>query len=123
MNNIDTMIKAFSDIVDKNSNKTILFGEVEETAYEFFYYSFFPDRKCKYYEELVDEGILDSTKVESIFEEMASIVRQSTNYDASKRNVISVILNGETNQCDYDLFDKKVGLYQIKKEWKNRYFS
>ncbi len=67
MNNIDTMIKAFSDIVAENSNKTVLFGEVEETAYEFFYYSFFPDRKCKYYEELVDEGILDSTKVESIF--------------------------------------------------------
>ncbi|WP_255346213.1 hypothetical protein [Butyrivibrio sp. FC2001] len=43
MNNIDTMIKAFSDIVDENSNKTILFGEVEETAYEFFYYSFFQD--------------------------------------------------------------------------------
>lgn len=118
MNNIEAIYELVDKILPAGSTKTIMFCEIEPKAYEIFYYSYFADNSCKQCYELVDENVIDGSTLDMGFEKIASIIRESDKYDPEKRNVITVTIEGTLEKIKVEQFDKSVGLYKIKKDWK-----
>lgn len=118
MRNIEDIFEMLDEILPKNAKKTVLFCEVEKTAYEIFYYSYFADGSLKQCNELVDEGLLDSGLLEKGFEKIAKFIRDCDKYDPEKRNVITIKVEGTLEKVIAEQLDKSTGLYKIKKDWK-----
>ena len=95
-----------------------MYCEVENKSYEIFYYSYFGDDVCKQCYELESEGAITSEVLEKGFEKIATFIRDSKEYDAEKRNVVTILVDGINEDVKVEQFDKSVGLYKIKKEWK-----
>ena len=53
-----------------------------------------------------------------MFEKMARFIRESDEFDSEKRNVITIKIEGTSENVAIEYFDKSVGLYKLKKEWK-----
>lgn len=49
---------------------------------------------------------------------MARFIRESDEFDSEKRNVITIKIEGTSENVAIEYFDKSVGLYKLKKEWK-----
>lgn len=118
MKKIENILEILDNILPNKAKKTVIFCEVEQTAYEVFYYSYFTDMSCKQCYELVDEGIIDPNMLDAGFERMAKYVRECEEFSTDKRNVITIVVEGTSETVDIKQFDKTVGLYKIKKEWK-----
>lgn len=118
MKKIEDVFEILDEILPKNAINTILFCEVEKTAYEILYYSYFADGSCKQCNELVDEGVLNSEKLERGFEKIAVFIRDCNEYNSEKRNVVTIQVKGTSEKVFVEQFDKSTGLYRIKKEWK-----
>lgn len=118
MKKIENILEILDNILPNKAKKTVIFCEVEQTAYEVFYYSYFADTSCKQCYELVDEGIIDSNVLDVGFERMAKYVRECEEFSADKRNVVTVVVESISENVNVKQFDKTVSLYKIKKEWK-----
>ena len=60
-------------------------------------------------------NVLDTT-----FRKMASFIRESDEYQSDKRNVITIIVDGKSKNVSLEVMGKKIGLYKIKKEWREK---
>ena len=118
-NDLSELTNIANDIIPKASNKTIIFCEIEKTSYEIFYYSFYSNGKIKHSSEIIDNDEIDSTVVDKVFNDIAKYIRKSEEFDPTKRNVITITINGKNSTIDVKQYDKSVGLYKIKKDWKN----
>lgn len=118
MKKLEDAFELFDGVIPSNAEKTIIFCEVEKTAYEIFYYSFFQDGSCKHSSELIDAGEFNSADVENVFDKVAKYIRESEPFDTERRNVITITAEGSSEKVEIEKFEKKVGLYKIKKEWK-----
>lgn len=118
MKELNDIFEIIDGIIPEDARKTVIFCEIEKTAYEIFYYSYFSDDTCKQSFELVDEGLIDSGELDSGFEKIAHFIRKTAEYQEDKRNVVSITIEGTSEKVDINYFDKSTGLYKIKKEWK-----
>jgi len=118
MKQLDEIFELFEGIIPAKS-KAKVFCEVEDKAYEIYYYLFSDDGSYKQCFELVEEDVIDSKTLEECFEKVAEYIRSSDKYDAGKRNVVTILIDGTSEQVDVQQFDKSIGLYKIKKEWKS----
>lgn len=121
MKNLDDIFELLDGIIPSDAKKNIIFCEVESKAYEIFYYSYYADEICKQCYELVDEDRLDVTVLERGFEKVAEFIRNCDKFDSEKRNVVTILIEGTIETAKFDQFDKSIGIYQIKKEWKTKY--
>ena len=119
MKKIADIFELLDNVLPSDARRTVVFCEVEENAYEIFYYSYFSDDSCKQCYELEAEGKITSKTLENGFEKLASFIRDSSEYDPEKRNVITLLVNGSIEKSKIEQFDKNVSLYKIKKEWKS----
>lgn len=119
MRKLDEIFELLDGIIPATAEKTIMFCEVEKTAYEIFYYSFYEGDVLKHSSEIMDSGELDSSDVEKGFGRLADFIRNSEVYDSEHRNVITITIEGTSEKVEADQCDKSVGLYKIKKEWKS----
>ena len=122
MKKIDEIFELFDGIIPVSAKKTIIFCEIEKTAYEIFYYSFSNDGTYRHSSEIVESGELDTLVVEKQFEKVAGFIRDSDSFDPNRRNVITITIEGTTEKVEVDQYDKNVGLYKIKKEWKSAHY-
>lgn len=118
MKKLEEIFELLDGIIPANAEKTIMYCEIEKTAYEIFYYSYFVDGSCKHSSELIDAGILERSIVEKGFDKIAGFIRSSDSYDSECRNVITITIEGITEKIESEKYEKSVGLYKIKKEWK-----
>ena len=118
MKNIEDIFEILDGVLPTGATKTVMFCEVENKSYEIFYYSYFTDKSCKQCYELETEGKMDASILEKGFEKIALFVRDSKEYDAEMRNVVTITIDGIAEDVKVDQFEKNVGLYKIKKEWK-----
>lgn len=118
MKDVRDVFELTDSILPSHAKKTVFFCEVEERAYEIFYYAFFEDGSCKQCYELVEEGREDETVLDERFEKIAAFIRQTDIYEYDKRNVITLVVEGTNEFASVDQFDKSVGLYKIKKDWR-----
>ena len=120
MKNMEGILDMLDHLLPSDAKKTVIYCEVEKNAYEVFYYSFFADGSCKQCYELEAEGIVDAEILADGFENIAAFIRDSKEYDAEKRNVVTVVIEGVSENIKVDQYDRSVGLYKIKKEWKEK---
>lgn len=118
MKKLEEIYELLDGIIPNEAEKTIVYCEVEKTAYEIFYYSFFEDGSCKHSTELMDGGVIAASVVEKGFDKLANYVRNSEYFDGDKRNVITLIVEGTSEKMEKNQYDKSNSLYKIKKEWK-----
>lgn len=118
MKNIGDVFEVVENVLPSDASKTIMYCEVENKSYEIFYYSYFGDDVCKQCYELESEGAITSEVLEKGFEKIATFIRDSKEYDAEKRNVVTILVDGINEDVKVEQFDKSIGLYKIKKEWK-----
>lgn len=118
MKEIEDIFELLDGVLVPDAKKTVMFCEVEQTAYEVFYYSYFEDDSCKQCYELEAEGKIDGKVLETGFEKIAAFLRSCRSYDAKMRNVITIVVEGTSEKAAEEKYDKSVGLYKIKKEWK-----
>lgn len=120
MKNMDGILDMLDQLLPSDAKKTVIYCEIENNTYEMFYYSFFADGSCKQCYELEAEGRVDADVLKDGFENIAAFIRDSREYDAEKRNVVTVAVEGVSEKIKIDQYDKSVGLYKIKKEWKEK---
>lgn len=120
MAEIKLVAKELLSLIPKDSNKSALYCEVEKNSYEVFFYSFYDDGKYVQSNELVDQELIDDSLLEEAIDKLVEEVRKLSCFDSEKRNVISAIINGESVVWELEQFEKTIGLYKIKKEWKSK---
>lgn len=118
MKNLDDVFELVEDVLPAATQKTIVFCEIEQKSYEIFYYSYFADGSCKQCYEIESEGNIDSTTLKKGFEKIALFLRNCKEYEEDKRNVITVYVDALSRKVEIRYFEKSIGLYKIKKEWK-----
>lgn len=118
MKNIEDIVEMLDGILPKDAKKTVIFCEVEKTAYEIFYYAYFADDSRKQCYELADAGGINPAVLEKGFEKLAAFIRNCNEYDAEKRNVVTICVEGISEKVALEQFDKSIGLYKLKKDWK-----
>lgn len=119
MKKIDEIFELLDGVIPANAEQTIMFCEIEKSAYEIFYYSFYESGLLKHSSEIIDSGEIDASVVENGFDKIADFIRNSEPYNPEQRNVITVIIKGTSEKVEVKQYDKSVGLYKIKKDWKS----
>lgn len=123
MKKLNEIFELLDGIIPQNAEKTIMFCEVEKTAYEIFYYTYYKDGSFKHSSEIVDNGELSSIIMEKGFEKIANFIRDSEQYDSACRNVITIIVKGTAETITSEKYEKSIGLHKIKKEWKSSHIE
>lgn len=119
MNNLKDIFELTENILPPNYKKVIFFCEVEETAYEIFYYAYMNDDICKQCYEMAEEGIIDESVLDFGFDRLADFIRKCSSFDPISRNVITLIIDGINEEVNsIEKYNKKESLYKIKKDWK-----
>lgn len=121
MKDIENIFELTKSILPSDAKKILFFCEVEEKAYEIFFYACFRDGSCKQCYELAEEGMADERTLDIKFENMARFIRQTDFYEPDKRNIVTLYVEGIKKTVSVDKFDKCVGLYKIKKDWKEKH--
>jgi len=115
MAKLDSIFEIIDDDLIKGYSKVVFFCEVERTAYEIYFYAYDVNGEYKQCYEL---EAIDSIKLDEMFEKMANLIRESDEFDTEKRNVITIKIEGRSENVAIEHLDKSVGLYKLKKEWK-----
>ena len=123
MNSLENIVELLDSVLPSNSIKTVMFCEVEQKAYEIFYYSFFRDGTCKQCYDLASENVIEESMLDNVFERIAEYVRELEEYDSNVRNVVTIMIEGINEITCLKKYDKSIGLYSIKKEWKDKYLK
>lgn len=118
MKKLEDILVLLDGILPTDAKKTVVFCEVEKTAYEIFYYSYFADNSCKQCFELVDDGKIDARVLEAGFEKLAKSIRDCERFNPEGRNVVTISIEGTSEKVEMEKYDKSMGLYKIKKDWK-----
>ncbi|MBO5632424.1 MAG: hypothetical protein J5965_25495, partial [Aeriscardovia sp.] len=100
MKKIEEIYELLEGIILNKAKKTVMYCEVEKTAYEIFYYSFFEDGSSKHSADLIDSGELNSLAVEKGFDKIADFVRDTDFFDEEKRNLITLIVEGTSEHME-----------------------
>lgn len=118
MKNVDDVFEIIKDIIPQNAKKIVFFCEIEKKAYEIYFYSFLKDGTYKQCYDMVNEGLLDDSLLEKCIDKMAALLRDTAEYDPQMRNVFTIYVSDKSKSVQIEKYDRSVGLYKIKKEWK-----
>lgn len=115
------IVEIAKTILPQNAKKVVFFCEIEENANECSYYFFDGQGNIKQCYELAEEGMIDSVLLDNTFEKIVEYLKNIDSFDFEKRNVVTIIIEENTEKIKIEKFDKSVGLYKLKKEWKLKY--
>lgn len=121
MKDIKDIFELTEGILIPKAKKTVFFCEVEEGAYEIFYYVWLQDGSCRQCYDLAEEGKVEEILLDETFEKIAGFIQKTEMYDPENRNVVTLTVEGINERVSFDKYDKSVGLYKIKKDWKLKY--
>ena len=65
---------------------------------------------------MVEENLIDSLKIEKFYENIAKIIRSDKEFREEKMNIIKV---NREKAFSIEIEDKDCKVYRIKKEWRN----
>ncbi|MCD8151281.1 MAG: hypothetical protein LUE92_17405 [Clostridiales bacterium] len=118
MRALEDIFELTDSILPNGAIRVIFFCEVEDRAYEIFYYAIFPNDIRKQCYELVEQGEIDETDLDENFDKIATFIRNSSSFNPDKRNVVTIEVEGSNERVEIEHVSKDVGLYGIKKNWK-----
>lgn len=109
------MEKIFLEIDKINVGKIELLALISKTSSEVVFYCDI-NGKTVQSNNLIEEGLLDSVKLESFYSAVTTIIRSDSKFNANKMNIVKINKNNEIS-FTYDEINCRI--YGIKKEWKN----
>ena len=109
----ELMYEVIERLEQQDLSSINLLALVTETSYEVIFYAKY-DGQLLQSNDLAEKGIIQPGFVDSIYEEVSNIIRNSDKYDASKMNIIKV--SSKSISVSYE--DKNCRVYGIKKKWK-----
>lgn len=107
-------------IIPERSKKNIFFFSVSNTSYEAFFYSYIDDIPVQCY-KLTEQGKLDERELDIVFEDVVKTFKDLKHYHKDKKNIITVIISKAGITLDIEYYDKTSRIYEIKKDWKEKY--
>ncbi len=110
-----------ADIIPTNALEILLFCELEKTAYEMKFYVRFPDKSLKDCYTLAEQDMLNEEELNKIFYQIYRKLILTKEYVPMKRNVFTFRTDRTKFFLEVIHYEKNIGLYQIKQEWKNKY--
>lgn len=120
MKDIENIVELIDPIIPKGTKKIIFFCEVEDNASECCYYLYNNDEPVQCY-ELAESEEIDTVLLDGTFKKLCDYIRQTEAYDETKRNVITILVEGKSEKVHVEKFEKSIGMYKLKKEWKAKY--
>lgn len=103
-------------IIPDNSEKTVFFAAISNTSYEVFFYSF-KDGKAVQCFTLAEQGVLDGDELDSVFEAIVKIIKESKDYNQDKLNIATITVDDAGMKMNIDYYEINDRLYRIKKDW------
>ena len=91
-----------------------LLALVTSTSYDVVFYATVNGKKYQS-NALTEEGLFDILKMDNFYAQVASIIRNSADFDSNKMNIVSV---SSASQIKWDYNERDCRVYQIKKNWK-----
>ena len=119
MKDIQNIVELIDPIIPKGTKKIVFFCEVEDNASESCYY-LCNDEPVQCY-ELAESGEIDTVLLDETFKKLCDYIRQTDVYDQTKRNVITILVEGKSEKVCVEKYEKSIRLYKLKKEWKEKY--
>lgn len=110
------------NIIPDRSEKTIFFVAVGETSYEVFFYARIDGEVYQCF-ELAEQEKLDENELDVVFAEVVNVIRKSTAYSLSNKNIVTIEVDETGIQMNVDYVDKDARMYGIKKEWERMNIS
>lgn len=108
-------------VLPETSTKTVLFANVSDTSYEIFFYSLWGQGEYRQCYELAENGILDAYLLDEVFAGISESIRADCHFRQDSINVFTFILQSDEVKMDVDYYDKSTKIYQVKKEWREKY--
>lgn len=109
------MKKIISVIEQLNVGKVDLLALITDSSSDVVFYCNINGKQLQS-NNLVEEGLMDSIKMDNFYKEVTSIIRKNENFKTDKMNIIKV---NQKNEITFSYADKNCRVYSIKKEWKN----
>ena len=109
------MNKIILEIEKLNVGKIDLLALISKTSSEVVFYCDVNGKTIQS-NNLIEEGLIDSVKLDSFYSTVTTIIRNDSKFNASKMNIVKINRNNEIS-ITYDETNCRV--YGIKKEWKN----
>ena len=89
-------------LITKTTSEIIFYGEIQGKIYQS--------------NNMVEENLIDSLKIEKFYENIAKIIRSDKEFREEKMNIIKV---NREKVFSIEIEDKDCKVYRIKKEWRN----
>lgn len=110
------------NIIPDNSEKTLFFAAISQTSYEIIFYSYIDGTPIQCY-ELAEEDKLDANELDSVFEVIVDIIKNSKVFISDKYNIATIKLDKSGIKMSMEYYDKDVRVYKVKKEWEQKIFN
>lgn len=107
------------DIIPNKSEKTVFFAAINQTCYEMFFYAFIDGNPIQCY-ELAEQGELDENQLDSVFDAIVNMIKESKLFIASECNIVTIKVDKSGVKLDMEYYDKDARMYRIKKEWEQK---
>lgn len=107
--------------IPEEASKTVVYADVCLTSYEIFFYCLLPGSGYGQCYELAEKGVLDAYLLDEAFAETAEVLKADKNYRADSRTLFTFVIDARGVKVTTEYYGKEVGVYRIKKEWKEKY--
>lgn len=120
---IETLIyEKIRPIIPSKSEKTIFFASISQTNYEVFFYAFIDGRPIQCF-KLAEQENLDENELDSVFESIVNIIKESKCYKKDKYNIATIIIDKLGVKMSIKYYDKGARMYKVKKEWEQNHIN
>lgn len=106
-------------IIPNGSDKTVFFVAISQTSYEVFFYAFIEGKPVQCF-ELAEQGSLDENQLDSVFESIVGIIKESKLFRSDKYNISTMTVDKAGVKMDMEYCENDVRMYKIKKEWEQK---
>jgi hypothetical protein len=93
-------------LITKTTSEIIFYGEIQGKIYQS--------------NNMVEENLIDSLKIEKFYENIAKIIRSDKEFREEKMNIVKV---NREKEFSIEIEEKNCKVYKIKKEWKNEVYN
>ena len=117
---VSSLIKS---LIPSDVKQAYVYCEIEKSAYEIDYWCKNADGSWTNIGGLIEDDRVDPTEYEKVCDAVYKSIKSGKQFDPDARNVYTFIAKGSSISMQYKKYDKSVGLYPIKKEWKQKYIK
>lgn len=86
---------------------------------EVFFYAFIEGKAIQCF-ELAEQDKLDENELDSAFELIVNIIKESEFYKSDRNNIATIAVDKSGVNMNMEYYEKDAHMYKIKKEWEKK---